>query len=148
MSVCLSYEHRRARNFLVLAQIRKLAAFSLPLNWQSRFRWIASEANVADEPSRKFDPQYQRRLASDVCEIDAPSGFDSEEGAFIGFLPPNHGAQTRPRFGRPGAPGARPDAATGSEEAADSDPEPSRRPNAVATAGSEPAAFFRRSPRP
>ena len=50
--VCVSYERRRARNYLVLTQIRKLAAFSFALNLQCHFRWIASEAIVADEPSR------------------------------------------------------------------------------------------------
>lgn len=71
MSVCFSFERRRARAFKLLLQIRKLASLSLALNLRVSFRWIASEANATDEPSRKFDPEYQRRLASEVCGLDS-----------------------------------------------------------------------------
>ena len=93
MSVCVSYERRRARNSFVLPQIRKLAALSLALSLQCHFRWIASEANVADEPSRKLDAPNQRRPASDVCKVASQPWPDPEVGVFEGYLPPRHGPQ-------------------------------------------------------
>ena len=59
MSVCLSFERRRARNYKVLCCIRRLCAYTLALNIRVAVRWIPSECNVSDEPSRKFDPSYK-----------------------------------------------------------------------------------------
>ena len=59
MSVCLSFERRRTRNFKVLCCIRRLCAYGLALNIRVAVRWIPSECNVSDEPSREYDPTYK-----------------------------------------------------------------------------------------
>ena len=56
MSAALSFERRRSRNFLVLRCIRKLAALCLALDLAVTERWIPSEVNVSDRPSRIHDP--------------------------------------------------------------------------------------------
>ena len=62
MSCALAFERRLARNFEPLVQIRKLT--SLCLRHQNAFhvRWIASESNCSDDPSRRPDSsQYPSR---------------------------------------------------------------------------------------
>ena len=56
MAVALSFERRRSRNFLVLTGIRKLASLSHALDLAVTVRWIPSETNVSDWPSRILDP--------------------------------------------------------------------------------------------
>ena len=46
MSVCLSFARRRSRNFRVLVQIRRLAAFAMALSLRIVIRWVPSEQNV------------------------------------------------------------------------------------------------------
>ena len=43
-------------NFLVLTCIRKFAALCLALDLAVTVRWIPSEANISDRPSRTHDP--------------------------------------------------------------------------------------------
>ena len=85
MSVCLSFERRRSRNFRVLVCIRRLAALALALNVRVSVRWIPSEVNVSDEPSRYCDPHYK-----------GPHSYDSSHLAqavdIVGRK--NHGAKT------------------------------------------------------
>ena len=59
MSVCLSSERRRTRNFKVLCCIHRLCANGFALNIRVAVRWIPSECNVSDEPSREYDPTYK-----------------------------------------------------------------------------------------
>ncbi len=54
MSCVLAFERRRARNFRLLVQIRKLTAICLCHNIRFHVRWIASESNCSDDPSRRF----------------------------------------------------------------------------------------------
>ena len=56
MAAALSFERRRSRNFLVLTCIRKLAGLCLALDLSVTVRWIPSEINVSDRPSRIHDP--------------------------------------------------------------------------------------------
>ena len=56
MAAVLSFERRRSRNFLVLTCIRKLAGLCLALDLAVTVRWIPSEINVSDRPSRIHDP--------------------------------------------------------------------------------------------
>ena len=51
-----SFERRRSRNFLVLTCIRKLAGLCFALDLAVTVRWIPSEINVSDRPSRIHDP--------------------------------------------------------------------------------------------
>ena len=55
MSVCLSFDRSRCRDFKVLVQIRRFVAFCLAKNLKVAIRWIPSELNNSDEPSRIFD---------------------------------------------------------------------------------------------
>ena len=101
MSVCLSFERRRARSFKVFMLIRKVCGISLALNLKVSFRWIASEANCSDEPSRRFDPEYQRSFASSICDVPLPSGpFVTQAGKYFG-LPLHHGPKAHARFDSP-----------------------------------------------
>ena len=52
----LSFERRRSRNFLVLTCVRKLADLCLALDLAVTVRWIPSEVNMPDRPSRIHDP--------------------------------------------------------------------------------------------
>ena len=56
MAAALSFERRRSRNFLVLTCIRKLAGLCLALDLAFTVRWIPSEINDSDRPSRIHDP--------------------------------------------------------------------------------------------
>ena len=52
MSVCLCFDRMRSRSFPVLVQIRKFAAWCLALNLKITVRWVPSEVNISDAPSR------------------------------------------------------------------------------------------------
>ena len=54
MSVALAFDRCRSRNYRLLRQIRKFASFSLGCNIGFTVRWVPSEINPADEPSRVF----------------------------------------------------------------------------------------------
>ena len=56
MSVCLAFSRFRSSNFKLLVQIRKWAAMCLAFNIFPSVRWVPSEYNVSDAPSR--DPSY------------------------------------------------------------------------------------------
>ena len=55
MSVCLVLSRRRARNFKLLCMVRKFFSFCVALGLQVCVRWIPSEQNSADSPSRMAD---------------------------------------------------------------------------------------------
>ena len=52
MSVCLAFDRSRSKNYFVLRQIRLFNAYCLSRNISCTIRWIPSELNSADEPSR------------------------------------------------------------------------------------------------
>ena len=52
MSVCLSFSRRRAINFKLLCAIRKFSGTCMALGLSVSVRWIPSEWNTADPPSR------------------------------------------------------------------------------------------------
>ncbi|CAK0798609.1 unnamed protein product [Prorocentrum cordatum] len=54
----LCFERRRAKNFTVLACIRRAVALCLSLNKRLHVRWVPSELNPSDEGSRLCDPSY------------------------------------------------------------------------------------------
>ena len=56
MSVCFSFERRRAKDFKLLVQIRRFSAYCLARNIKAFVRWVPSELNASDAPSRIFDP--------------------------------------------------------------------------------------------
>ena len=60
MAVCLAFSRCRSKNRRVLNIIRKFSAWSLARNVDCAIRWVPSELNAADKPSRaqgiKADP--------------------------------------------------------------------------------------------
>ena len=59
MSVVLAFNRCRAKDFGLLKQIRRAAAYSLSRNIGLSVRWIPSELNSADRGSRKHDSGYR-----------------------------------------------------------------------------------------
>lgn len=68
MSVCLAFARFRGHHVNMLVIIRKLAAWCLCRRICPSIRWIPSERNSADAPSRYFDflyheePQYKKKV--------------------------------------------------------------------------------------
>ncbi|CAE7664021.1 unnamed protein product, partial [Symbiodinium necroappetens] len=60
MAIALAFDRSHSRNFKVLRIIRKFAALCLSRNITCSVRWIPSEYNAADEPSRNAAPQNAR----------------------------------------------------------------------------------------
>ena len=54
MSAALAFDRCRSRNYRLLRQIRKFCSYSIGCNVGFAVRWIPSEINPADEPSRVF----------------------------------------------------------------------------------------------
>ena len=54
MSVTLAISKGRASDFALLSICRKIAAYSVACRFRIRVRWIPSELNIADAPSRRF----------------------------------------------------------------------------------------------
>ena len=52
MSICLSFARARCRHFKVLVLIRRVYAYAFARNLRFSFRWIPSELNSSDRPSR------------------------------------------------------------------------------------------------
>lgn len=67
MSVVLSFERCRSRNFKLLSLIRQFSAFCFCRNIQVAIRWIPSELNISDEPSRDFE-EGQSKLLIDLLD--------------------------------------------------------------------------------
>ena len=68
MSVTLAFERCRAQNFDMLKLVRKKCALVMARNLSVAWRWIASETNPADAPSRlaplqPFDPSCVKDFA-------------------------------------------------------------------------------------
>ncbi len=68
MSVVLSIERFRSKNFKLLVIIRKIAAYFFSRNIFLAIRWIPSELNIADEPSRIFDEEDSKLLVDSLSD--------------------------------------------------------------------------------
>ena len=71
LGVVLSIERSRSRNFKVLKVLREIAAYCFARNIHFSIRWVPSELNIADEPSRVHDEVDSKLLVdllSDVCD--------------------------------------------------------------------------------
>ncbi len=55
LSVCLSFDRFRSRNYKLLNQMCVFAAWLLARNIKTTVRWVPSELNNSDEPSRLHD---------------------------------------------------------------------------------------------
>lgn len=68
MAVTLSFERRRSKNFKLLRIIREYAAYCLARNIHVSIRWIPSELNISDEPSRFHDPDDSKLLVDLISD--------------------------------------------------------------------------------
>ena len=64
MSCALAFERRRAWNCKRLVQIRKLTSLCLCHQIILHVRWIASESNCSDDPSRRYDSSQHAPFSS------------------------------------------------------------------------------------
>lgn len=62
MSVVLSFERCRSKNFKLLRIIREFSAFCMARNIHVAIRWVPSEFNIADEPSRLHESEKSSLL--------------------------------------------------------------------------------------
>eukprot|EP00974_Lingulodinium_polyedra_P100371 9722201-Lingulodinium_polyedra.AAC.1 len=56
MSLALAFERSRTSRFGLLAIMRRFNAYALAKNTRCYYRWIPSELNSSDAPSRELDP--------------------------------------------------------------------------------------------
>ena len=76
VAVCLCFSRFRAKSFGLLAVIRNFASLSLAKHIYPAIRWIPSERNSADAPSRYFDylhhdiEKHFSKTSQSPCEED------------------------------------------------------------------------------
>ena len=94
MSIALSFDRCRSRSFKLLRQIRRFASVCLARNLDPHVRWIPSELNSADEPSRTEGAEPSKTLvdlipvrphasSQEVPRSFAPSGYKPASGQEI-----------------------------------------------------------------
>eukprot|EP00435_Cladocopium_sp_Y103_P059775 s985_g21.t1 len=66
MAVALSFDRFRSRNFKLLREIRKISSYLLAKNMLASVRWIPSEFNNSDEPSRFFSQEGSKLLTEQI----------------------------------------------------------------------------------
>lgn len=85
MSCCLIFERRRSKNFQTLVLVRQLIALSMIFGINVYFRWIPSEVNVSDEPSRYHDQgrPASSPILSDESQEEVTDRPDSQLGPSV-----------------------------------------------------------------
>ena len=66
MGVTLAFSRSRSSHFRILRQIRQASAYLLATNSSASFRWLPSELNSSDEPSRLYDSAPSKLLADQI----------------------------------------------------------------------------------
>ncbi len=103
LGVVLSVERSRSKNFKLLRVLRELSAHCLARNIFLGIRWIPSELNISDEPSRIYDPDDSKLLVDligDVgCELFSqvpPTQHESQAGETLDSIkqPCKHSSHT------------------------------------------------------
>ncbi len=91
LGVVLSLERSRSKNFKLLRILREFSAYCLARNIFVGVRWIPSELNISDEPSRIYDPDDSKLLVDligdDGCELFSqvpPKQHESQAGETLG----------------------------------------------------------------
>ena len=69
LGVVLSFERIRLKNFKLLRILREFSAYCLARNIFVGVRWIPSELNISDEPSRMYDPDDSKLLVDLVMMV-------------------------------------------------------------------------------
>ena len=81
LPIALSFDRRRSRKFKVLRLIRKFSAVCLACNLACSVRWIPSEYNAADAPSRFAEPDADSDQDTEGPKGSAPASCENFEGA-------------------------------------------------------------------
>ena len=100
LPVVLAAGKGRASSASLAAPLRELAAYLLATSCRMCVRWVPSEANPADAPSRGVHGFFASRQERTDWKNEQPSGQTEDEG------PTGHGEEFFPRFGPLGAPSA------------------------------------------
>ena len=79
MSVALSVSRRRSKDFVALTLIRRIVALALVFNIKVVVRWIPSEANCSDAPSRLADADDVETSSSLYSVISSLLGRDGAQ---------------------------------------------------------------------
>lgn len=66
MSVALAFDRCRSRDYFLLKQIRKFCSYLLARNIHACVRWLPSELNNSDEPSRYFSDEASKLLTDSI----------------------------------------------------------------------------------
>ena len=70
MSVVLAFETRRAHVFALLRQVRLFSVLGVASGIHFCIRWIPSEANLRDLPSRRFEnPEKANKFDIDSRDV-------------------------------------------------------------------------------
>lgn len=100
LSVALAFDRCRSRDYKLLKQIRRFCGYLLSRNIAASIRWVPSELNNSDEPSRYFSDEPSKLLTDSIPhgshvglkerkELEAPVG---EAGQEIGSIPTSFGS--------------------------------------------------------
>lgn len=100
LSVALAFDRCRSRDYKLLKQIRRFCGYLLSRNISASIRWVPSELNNSDEPSRYFSDEPSKLLTDSIPhgshvglkerkELEAPVG---EAGQEIGSTPTSFGS--------------------------------------------------------
>ena len=90
LGVVLSIERCRSRNYRLLKILRCIGAYCLSRNIFLAIRWIPSELNVSDEPSRLHDLE-ESKLLIDLVDVGDDCFLNSQAPSF------QHGPQAHPK---------------------------------------------------
>ena len=74
LAVALSFDRFRSRSYPLLKQIRRFASYLLARNITATVRWIPSELNNSDEPSRIFSQESSKLLTDQIPHVRSKEG--------------------------------------------------------------------------
>ena len=100
LAVALAFDRCRSRDYKLLKQIRRFCGYLLSRNISASIRWVPSELNNSDEPSRYFSDEPSKLLTDSIPhgshvglkerkELEAPVG---EAGQDIHSTPTSFGS--------------------------------------------------------
>ena len=86
MSVALCFSRRRSKEYVVITLIRRFIAICITRNIKAYIRWIPSELNASDAPSRIFDVNNHHgpglfEQVTDILGADGPKAHPDPPGS-------------------------------------------------------------------
>ena len=141
MSVVLAGERFRAKNFKLLVIIREIASICIARNIHLAVRWIPSELNASDEPSRIFETAGSDLLIDCLGDV-WPEGFLHNKAHQQQRQQPDYGqSQSRTSATAPGVRLPDPRAEVPTEEEAERVDPGARRSSAGVEGGSKESTY-------